>query len=63
MTDIDCFLKAENYAVAARLDLTGKSVDLLKVSAFWRAQALKMTARAAGAPIPSDAAPRRLWRV
>lgn len=63
MTEIECVLKAENFAVAARLDVSGCAVELLQLSAFWRAQALKLKAKALGLPIQRNIAPRLIWMV
>jgi hypothetical protein len=42
MTPTECFLKAENYALAARMAPDGERMALLEQASMWRKRAFDM---------------------
>ena len=42
LTPTECLLKAENYAVAARMAQGGKRIVLLEQAALWRRRAFEL---------------------
>ena len=49
LTETECILMADNYAAAARLSCSPeRQVELMALSALWRANALKTRARNCG---------------
>ena len=49
LTQTECILKADNYAAAARLSCSQeRQVELMRLSALWRANGLKTRARNCG---------------
>ncbi len=57
MDPMECVLKAENCAVAARLDTSGNAFELMALSAFWRARSVEMLCLERGMSIYVDDAP------
>jgi hypothetical protein len=51
MDPLDCRLRAENCAAAARLDNSGQAYELLKLSAYWRTRDIVERCRRAGLDI------------
>lgn len=51
MDPMECRLKADNCAAAARLDSSGRAFELMQLSAYWRARDIVERCRKAGLDI------------